>query len=476
MVAQSLGFDQMLKTSRTSKLMYCCIISSLVVILITTWACPESKVLLSTREHTFEELVTKPSGINDPCAGKRIYMYDLPPKFNVALLERCGKKLVKWIDFCPHMQNYGFGQMVSKSTAAPLFAKDWYGTDAYMLEVIFHARMQRYKCLTNSESEADAFFIPYFAGIDALNSLYTDNRTETLGPELVAWLQDNATAPWQRHGGHDHFLIAGRTAYDFARPLEGSFDNWGTTLLNLPELANITDLTLEGRKWLGMDQAIPYPTGFHPATAGSLRKWTDQVLTVSRRYLFAFSGALRPSMTTSIRGSLYDQCLRATTRCSLLDCSKIKCSHNPVPIYSSLLLAEFCLQPRGDTATRRSVFDSIIAGCIPVFFHEDTAYNQYSWHLPTTDPQKFSVFIPEEGIKNGSIVVEEVLGSYSKSRISEMRDELIKLIPGSLYRHPDSRDAVLTEKFRDAFDLSIDGMLKKVASFKLSNASTTVRS
>jgi hypothetical protein len=86
------------------------------------------------------------------------------------------------------------------------------------------------------------------------------------------------------------------------------------------------------------------------------------------------------------------------------------------------------------------------------------------------------VFIPEEGIKNGSIVVEEVLGSYSKSRISEMRDELIKLIPGSLYRHPDSRDAVLTEKFRDAFDLSIDGMLKKVASFKLSNAATTVRS
>jgi hypothetical protein len=363
--------------------------------------------------------------------------------------------------------------MVSKSTAAPLFAKDWYGTDAYMLEVIFSARMRGYKCLTNSESEADAFFIPYFAGIDALNSLYTDNRTETLGPELVAWLQENATDSWQRHGGHDHFLIAGRTAYDFARPLEGSFDNWGTTLLNLPELVNITDLTLEGRKWSGMDQAIPYPTGFHPATAGSLRKWTDQVLTVSRRYLFAFSGALRPSMTTSIRGSLYDQCLRATTRCSLLDCSKIKCSHNPVPIYSKLLVAEFCLQPRGDTATRRSVFDSIIAGCIPVFFHEDTAYNQYSWHLPTTDPQKFSVFIPEEGIKNGSIAVEEVLGSYSKSRISEMRDELIKLIPGSLYRHPDSRDAVLTEKFRDAFDLSIDGMLKKVASF---NAATTVRS
>jgi hypothetical protein len=118
------------------------------------------------------------------------------------------------------------------------------------------------------------------------------------------------------------------------------------------------------------------------------------------------------------------------------------------------------------------VFDSIIAGCIPVLFHEDTAYTQYSWHLPITEPEKFSVFIPEEGIKNGSILVEEVLKSYSQTRIRQMREELITLIPASIYRHPSSEDAELTEKFRDAFDLSVDSMLKKVASFK-SHPSTT---
>jgi hypothetical protein len=172
-------------------------------------------------------------------------------------------------------------------------------------------------------------------------------------------------------------------------------------------------------------------------------------------------------MATSIRGLLYNQCINAKTRCSLLDCSKIKCSHNPIPIYKKLLHAEFCLQPRGDTATRRSVFDSIIAGCIPVFFHEDTAYTQYSWHLPK-DPTTYSVFMSETGIKNGSILVEEVLGSYSQTRIKEMREELIRLIPGSLYRHPESTDPKLIDpEFCDAFDLSVKGMLNKVLSFKV---------
>ncbi|XWS09224.1 hypothetical protein CRYUN_Cryun40dG0067200 [Craigia yunnanensis] len=31
----------------------------------------------------------------------------------------------------------------------------------------------------------------------------------------------------------------------------------------------------------------------------------------------------------------------------------------------------FCLQPLGDSYTRRSIFDSILAGCIPVLFHPD---------------------------------------------------------------------------------------------------------
>nr|KYP50213.1 Xyloglucan galactosyltransferase KATAMARI1 isogeny [Cajanus cajan] len=30
----------------------------------------------------------------------------------------------------------------------------------------------------------------------------------------------------------------------------------------------------------------------------------------------------------------------------------------------------------------RSTFDSVVAGCVPVFFSEHTAYTQYAWYLP----------------------------------------------------------------------------------------------
>uniref|UniRef100_A0A0E0ED15 Uncharacterized protein n=1 Tax=Oryza meridionalis TaxID=40149 RepID=A0A0E0ED15_9ORYZ len=35
-----------------------------------------------------------------------------------------------------------------------------------------------------------------------------------------------------------------------------------------------------------------------------------------------------------------------------------------------------------DSYTRKSTFDSMLAGCISVFLHPASAYNQYTWHLP----------------------------------------------------------------------------------------------
>jgi hypothetical protein len=50
---------------------------------------------------------------------------------------------------------------------------------------------------------------------------------------------------------------------------------------------------------------------------------------------------------------------------------------NPQVVLSAFMDADFCLQPGGDTPTRRIAFDSMIAGCIPIFFHKDSAYMQH---------------------------------------------------------------------------------------------------
>jgi hypothetical protein len=80
-----------------------------------------------------------------------------------------------------------------------------------------------------------------------------------------------------------------------------------------------------------------------------------------------FAGATRAHLKDSIRSRLVQQC-SGSVACSLINCHQLQCSHNPKPIMNVFLQSKFCLQPRGDTPTRRSTFDGMIAGCIPVFF------------------------------------------------------------------------------------------------------------
>jgi len=117
----------------------------------------------------------------------------------------------------------------------------------------------------------------------------------------------------------------------------------------------------------------------------------------------------------------------------------------------------YCLQPPGDSYTRRSIFDSILAGCIPVFFHPGTAYAQYLWHFPTNGTE-YSVYIPVRNVKDWKGNVEKILLGIPKDREMAMREEVIGLIPRIIYADPRSR----LEAFEDAFDLAVKGVLERV--------------
>ncbi|XP_024374807.1 probable xyloglucan galactosyltransferase GT19 [Physcomitrium patens] len=426
------------------------------IILFTTWFCPSPDSIFQ-QEETSIQSVQDVGHSSDACYGRRVHMYDMPEVFNTKILEFCDGKLVHWIHFCNHYKNYGFGEIVN--TTNSMFRDDWYGTDAYMLEVIIFERMRSYPCLADKPANADIFYIPFFAGLDALPYLYNDTRKmDKQGHEVISWLRANAAESWARYGGQDHFMIAGRTAFDFGIP---TMDDWGTCLLDLEEMQNVTFMVLERRPWRSLEQAIPYPVGFHPSNAASLNSWIERVRKSARTHLFSFTGALRP--TLSIRRMLSNECENAATECSRLDCAKVSCSHNPVPIYESLLRANFCLQPRGDTATRRSTIDSIVSGCIPVLFHEDSAQKQYMWHFPE-DYRTFSVFIHEDCVTNGTCIVRDILKKIKPAEVIKMREKLISMIPNVLYRNPSD----VNFPYIDAFDLTIEGMVRKATSLKKS--------
>ncbi|KAL0369819.1 UNVERIFIED_CONTAM: putative xyloglucan galactosyltransferase GT11 [Sesamum angustifolium] len=146
----------------------------------------------------------------------------------------------------------------------------------------------------------------------------------------------------------------------------------------------------------------------------------------------------------------------------MIECKDEK--HNclkPVNLMRLFENSVFCLQPPGDSFTRRSTFDAIVAGCIPVFFNPGSAYVQYLWHLPK-DYDSYSVLISEEDVKQKKVNIDNVLSRIPKSKVSAMREEVIKLIPNVIYADPKSR----LKKLDDAFDLAIRGIVGRIESLK----------
>ncbi|XP_021799944.1 probable xyloglucan galactosyltransferase GT14 [Prunus avium] len=393
----------------------------------------------------------------ESCSGRFVYMHDdLPEKFNHDLLENC-KYLTRGTDkpnLCPYFENFGFGPEIENNEGV-LANESWFSTNQFLLEFIFHNKMKHYECLTKNSTLASAIYVPFYAGLDASLHLWDSNLTvrDSSAKELVDWL--SRKPEWKKMWGRDHFLVAGRISWDFRRQTDDVSD-WGSKLRWLPESMNMSMLSVEGSSWKN-DYAIPYPTNFHPSKDIELVQWQNRMRKLERPYLFTFAGAPRPDQQSSIRGKIIDQCLASST-CKLIDCSSggnIDCD-NPASVMRVFQSSVYCLQPGGDSYTRRSAFDSILAGCIPVFFHPGTAYSQYLWHLPKNH-SSYSVFIPVREAKDVPASIEEILLGISEDKEFALREEVIRLIPNLVYADPRSR-----LETADAFDLAVKGILERI--------------
>lgn len=190
--------------------------------------------------------------------------------------------------------------------------------------------------------------------------------------------------------------------------------------------------------------------------------------------LFAGGGGTSSSGAPNIRRSIRDECDsysnssniegllngRFQNVCAIVDCSNGICEHDPIRYMKPMLQSSFCLQPPGETPARRSTFDGIIAGCIPVFFEDNSAKQQYQWHLPEEEFGEFSVTIPKEEVVFKGLKVVDVLMNIPRSEVRKMREKVMELIPRVIYRKHGSSLGLKTKK--DAFDIAIDGTLQRI--------------
>ncbi|CAM8933307.1 unnamed protein product [Rhodiola kirilowii] len=415
-------------------------------------------VVVELAEWPFSKAMRAAENRSDLCGGRYIYVHDLPSRFNEDMLKEC-RSLSLWTDMCKFITNAGMGPPLD-NTEGVFSDKGWYATNQFAVDVIFSNRMKQYECLTNDSSIAAAVFVPFYAGFDIARYLwgYNISMRDAASLDLVDWLTKRPE--WKVMGGKDHFLVAGRITWDFRR-LSDKEPDWGNKLLFLPAAKNMTMLVVESSPWNANDFGIPYPTYFHPASDADVFAWQERMRKLERKWLFSFAGAPRPGNSKSIRGQIIDQCKRSKGG-KLLECDfgENKC-HSPSSIMQMFQSSIFCLQPQGDSYTRRSAFDSMLAGCIPVFFHPGSAYVQYTWHLPK-NYTKYSVYIPEDDIRKGKVSIEKILSQIPPEQVKLMREEVINLIPRLIYADPRSK----LETLQDAFDVSVQAMIDRVTELR----------
>ncbi|KAL3645339.1 putative xyloglucan galactosyltransferase gt19 [Castilleja foliolosa] len=409
---------------------------------------------------------TQDSDLESDCTNRWIHIRHLPPEFNLDLLTNCSEYPL-FDNFCPYISNYGLGQKTHNSSHS------WYRTDPFMLELIFHRRMLEYPCLTPDPNLADAFYIPYYSGIDAIKFLFGPevNSSFRHGLNLFNHIaRVDTPSIWNRNHGHDHFLVMARPAWDFSQPLSNDPPIFGTSFLELPEFFNLTALTFEGRAYPWQEQAIPYPTSFHPPNLAFFESWVNRVRRSRRSTLMLFAGGGGISANPNVRRSIRLECENATSMsangtgysklCEFVDCSNGICEHDPIKFMKPMLQSSFCLQPPGDTPTRRSTFDAIVAGCIPVFFEELSAKKQYGWHLKEEEYDEFSVFIGKEDVVFKGVRILDVLMAIPRGEVRRKREKVLEMMGRVMYRKHGSSLGLRSKK--DAFDIAIEGTLQKI--------------
>uniref|UniRef100_M8CF47 Exostosin GT47 domain-containing protein n=1 Tax=Aegilops tauschii TaxID=37682 RepID=M8CF47_AEGTA len=331
----------------------------------------------------------------DPCAGRYVYMYDLPPRFNADLVREC-RRISGSTDVCKDVANDGFGPPIKGGgEAGSLPESGAYDTDQYMLGLIFHARMRRHECLTADPAAAAVVYVPFYAGLDSAMHLGSKDLAarDALSRDVVDWLAQRPE--WRAMGGRDHLLVSGRGTWDFI--VNPDAVGWGNALMTFPAILNATFLTTEAQPLhMAPAERPPELLRLHPA----------------RR---------RGRAERQHRGGAEQD-------------------------------------TAGEGGADAGAGHPAHPGCIPVFFHPVSAYLQYIWHLPR-DHRSYSVFIPHGDVVERNASIEEVLSRIPPAKVAQMREQVIRLIPTVLYRHPAAKGVT----FKDAFDVALERVIDRVA-------------
>lgn len=132
--------------------------------------------------------------------GLKVYIYDLPAKFNSDLAKCASKNRAN--SMCFDFANTGFGPKMDINIKLPKYLR-FYKTHQFSLEVIFHEKLLRSPHLTTDPKQATLFYVPYYAALSCFCNIETG---QNLTSEFWSFAQ-NLT---YLETGKVHFMALGK--------------------------------------------------------------------------------------------------------------------------------------------------------------------------------------------------------------------------------------------------------------------------
>eukprot|EP00250_Pteridium_aquilinum_P008674 c18120_g1_i1 orf=498-1853(+) len=343
----------------------------------------------------------------------RVYMYDLPPKFNLGMLKPGGDWELPWTELRVPRWPSRWGLRKQHSVE--------YWMMVYLLD---SSAGQRAAIRVSDPNKADVFFVPFFSSLSfnthGVNMLDPETEKDRLlQVEIVDFLHNSSW--WQQSAGQDHVLAMHHpNALRFVR------EDLNSSIFIVADFGRFTQRVARLRK----DVVAPY---VHVVDTYVDDKATDPF--DARSTLLFFRGTVKRKDDGVVRTGL----------------AKLLRNHPNVIYEESRALnggielathgmrqSRFCLTPAGDTPSSCRLFDAIVSHCVPVIISDKL-------ELPFEDELNYEefclIFSVQEALTPGYIL--EILENFPKERWLRMWMNLKLVAHHFEYQHPALRnDAV----------------------------------
>ena len=335
------------------------------------------------------------------------------------------------------------------------------------------ARLRTSEHRTMDPKAATSFIVPFDLGvhsyIDHMNGF--PRLASPHGWMTQALLKEKSKDKdvFWKNRGHDHFVFLSITAYQMVGIGVKTFFMQicqNCTTISIETSPTRTAIKGRTRKYW---YAAPYPSSFHWHENIKDLPWASEGAGGESRHLLAlFIGSLRTSQPNSnnLRKYLHTQCM-ADSACEW-HTTRHACTGvlNATSTMLQLKKSVFCPAPTGDSVTRKSIFDSLVAGCIPVVFSR-ASIGQYIWHFTEEQMEQISVYIPMQAINVDNVNFLDVLRNISVEEITKKQKLIRELAPSLQYSIVPERVGNGSDgrfwrpPFRDAQEVIIERILDR---------------